>query len=88
MSATVPRGPRGDTGAANRHLAHLPCDGFAVPLTPCVLCGGPGEECDHRIAIAVAREIGYRTHIRAYLLRNLRWLCGPCHKQKTAAMRA
>lgn len=62
--------------------------GFYGPLCPpgpCVVCGAAGTEIDHLVAISVARKRGYRAHVRAYMVANLRRLCGPCHKAKTAA---
>lgn len=59
--------------------------GPLIPKGPCVVCGAPGTEIDHLVAIAVARKHGYRAHVRAYLLRNLRRLCERCHKAKTRA---
>lgn len=51
---------------------------------PCEGCGAPGREVDHRLALSVAHALGYRWHIRAHLLQNLRWLCTKCHNVKTA----
>ena len=61
--------------------------GESVPpegLETCEMCGRPGEEVDHRVAASVARRLGPRSFVRACLLENLRWLCRPCHRLKTA----
>ncbi len=60
-----------------------------VPTGPrvCELCGEPGQEIDHRVAISVARKNGPREYVRAFLLENLRWLCRACHVAKTRSDR-
>ena len=60
-----------------------------LPTGPriCEVCGEPGQEIDHRVAIAVARKSGPREYVRAFLLENLRWLCRACHAAKTRADR-
>ena len=50
---------------------------------PCESCGAPGREIDHRLALSIGRALGYRWHVRAHLLSNLRWLCTACHAEKT-----
>ena len=48
-------------------------------------CGEPGEELDHEKALVLAWTSGERRRIlRAHRLGNLVWLCGPCHRAKTA----
>ena len=41
-------------------------------------------EVDHIVALSIAHERGERERLRAHLLENLQWLCGFCHKEKTA----
>ena len=54
-----------------------------VPRRPCA-CGGPAEELDHIVALAIAHARGDRRGVmRAYTEGNLRWMCRPCHKEKT-----
>ena len=54
-----------------------------IPWADCP-CGKPGQELDHRVALAVAAQLGERQRIRAYTLTNLQWLCHTCHLAKTA----
>lgn len=54
-----------------------------VKYGPCEICGGPGDEIDHRLAICVAVREGRRATLRAFWLDNLRWLCRACHRTKT-----
>ena len=44
-------------------------------------------ELDHAVSVAVARERGLHTHIRAVMPSNLQWLCHRCHAAKTGADR-
>ena len=45
--------------------------------------GGTAAELDHRLAINVARAMGPEALRRAFTLKNLLWLCSPCHRRKT-----
>ena len=53
----------------------------------CEICGEPGAELDHRLALSIAHRLGRRAELRAYWIDNLRWLCRSCHLVKTAADR-
>lgn len=59
-----------------------------VPIwTPplCESCGVPNQlEIEHRVAIHRARAIGVKALVGAFMLENIRWLCGRCHQAKTA----
>ena len=57
---------------------------WVIPLGSCP-CGEPGEELDHRTPIMLAAHQGRREYIRAFLLPNLQWLCGRCHREKSRA---
>ena len=59
------------------------CDTKDLRRRPCVICGGPGEELDHRLALAIARELSWRLYVRAFLERNCRWTCTIHHTIKT-----
>lgn len=60
---------------------------YGRPVEPPLLLPR-GVECDHRVALSVARRRGPRALLRAVLPDNLRWLCRPCHVAKTTADRA
>ena len=49
----------------------------------CEICAGPSSEIDHRLAINVARAMGPAALRRAFVQKNLRWLCRECHLRKT-----
>ena len=52
----------------------------------CAVCGGSGDELDHRDALVDAFESGDpRRLLRAYTASNLQWLCREHHLEKTAA---
>ena len=57
----------------------------------CEVCRAKGKEIDHRTALSVARQLeamGDRKWWRAWTVGNLRWLCRPCHREKTNSDRA
>ena len=67
---------RGQTKYPNRSLQLL-------ERGPCEQCDADGQEVDHVLSLAVARELGPRAELRARDVGNLRWLCDDCHKDKT-----
>ena len=54
-----------------------------IQHTLCEMCGAPSDEMDHRLAIDVARALGPDAMLRAFIPKNLRWLCRSCHRRKT-----
>ena len=58
-----------------------------LPSAACI-CGQPGEELDHRVAIGVAARLSPDVYTRAFAPANLWWLCHACHTAKTAFDRA
>ena len=60
----------------NAHLRERICEQSGSATGPL--------ELDHRIALSLAHGRGdWRFLLRAYDIRNLHWLCRPCHAAKT-----
>ena len=65
---------------------------WSDPAKRICLCGRPGIEVDHIVAIGVAARlaplIGRKIWAMTFTPDNLQWLCHDCHSQKTAFDRA
>ena len=54
-----------------------------IPRTPCA-CGATASEIDHILPLGVAiRNPTVWNVARAWSVRNLQWICRPCHRAKT-----
>ena len=75
-------------GAIRGNLVELPDGNRRQACAACGKAGYASMELDHIMAIGIARRLGLYFYRRAFLPENLWWICGPCHKVKTAFDRA